>query len=69
LILDLGTRTGDYFLKIYLSALDNDSLKFELEIKKYKAKPITPFLIQNSIAESFCRYLKIALVFDNCYTD
>jgi len=74
--LGLGTRTGDYFLRIYSSAPDNDSLKFELEIKKYKAKQITPFLIQNSfvefensIVESFFRYLKIALVFDTCYTD
>ena len=56
--------------------MNNDSLKFELEIKKYKAKQITPFLIQNSfvefensIVESFFRYLKIALVFDTCYTD
>jgi len=72
--LGLGTRTGDYFLRIYKSA--DDSLKFELEIKKYKSKQLTPFLIsnsfvelENSIAESFFRYLKIALVFDTDYTD
>ena len=72
--LGLGTRTGDYFLRIY--SPDDDSLKFELEIKKYKAKQITPFLIHNSfdefeksIGESFFRYLKTALVFDTCYTD
>jgi hypothetical protein len=47
-----------------------------LEIKKYKAKQMTPFLIHNSfvefeksMVESFFRYLKIALVFDTCYTD
>ena len=72
--LGLGTRTGDYFLRVY--SPDNDYLKFELEIKKYKAKQITPFLILNSFVEfedsivkSFFRYLKIALVFDTCYTD
>ena len=72
--LGLGTRTGDSFLRVYLP--DDDSLKFELEIKKYKAKQMTPFLIHNSfvefeksIVESFFRYLKIALVFDTCYTD
>ena len=74
--LGLGTRTGDYFLRIYSPAPDHSSLKFELEIKKYKAKQLTPFLIHNSfdefeksIRESFFRYLKIALVFDTCYTD
>ena len=73
-ILSLGIQTDNYFLRIYSS--DNDSLKFELEIKKYKAKQITPFLIQNSfvefdnsIVESFFRYLKIALVFDFYYMD
>lgn len=72
--LGLGTRTGDFFLRVYTP--DNISLKFELEIKKYKAKQVTPFLInnyfaefENSIMESFLRYLKIALVFDTCYTD
>ena len=65
--LGLNTRTGDYFLRVY--SPDDDSLKFELEIKKYKAKQITPFLIHNSFVESFFRYLKIALVFDTCYTD
>ena len=72
--LGLGTRTGDYFLRVY--SPNNNSLKFELEIKKYKAKQITPFLIhnsfvefENSIVEAFLRYLKIALVFDTCYTD
>ena len=72
--LGLGTRTGDYFLRIY--SPDDDSLKFELEIKKYKAKQLTPFLIHNSfvefeesIVESFFRYLKIPLVLDTCYTD
>ena len=55
---------------------DDIFLKFELEIKKYKAKQVTPFLInnyfakfENSIVESFLRYLKIALVFNTCYTD
>ena len=72
--LGLGTRTGDYFLRVYLP--DDYSLKFELEIKKYKAKQMTPFLIYNSfvefeksMVESFLRYLKIALVLDTCYTD
>ena len=72
--LGLGTRTGDYFLRVY--SPDDGSLKFELEIKKYKAKQMTLFLIrnsfgefENSIVESFFRYLKIALVFDTCYTD
>ena len=72
--LGLGTRTGDFFLRVYTP--DNISLKFELEIKKYKAKQVTPFLInnyfaefENSIVDSFLRYLKIALVFDTCYTD
>ena len=72
--LALGTRTGDYFLRVY--SPDNISLKFELEIKKYKAKQLTQFLINNcfvefehSIGESFLRYLKIALVFDTPYTD
>jgi len=72
--LGLGTRTGDFFLRVYTP--DNISLKFELEIKKYKAKQVTPFLInnyfaefENSIVDSFLRYLKIALVFDTPYTD
>lgn len=72
--LGLGTRTGDFFLRVYPP--DNISLKFELEIKKYKAKQVTPFLIsncfaefENSLVDSFLRYLKIALVFDTCYTD
>lgn len=72
--LALGTRTGDYFLRVY--SPDNISLKFELEIKKYKAKQLTQFLINNcfvefehSIGESFLHYLKIALVFDTPYTD
>ena len=72
--LGLGTRTGDFFLRVYTP--ENISLKFELEIKKYKAKQVTPFLInnyfaefENSIVDSFLRYLKIALVFDTCYTD
>jgi hypothetical protein len=59
--LGLGTRTSDYFLRVYSS--DDYSLKFELEIKKYKAKQMTPFLIHNSfvefeksIVESFFRY-------------
>ena len=72
--LGLGTRTGDYFLRVY--SPDDYSLKFELEIKKYKTKQMTPFLIHNSfvefeksMVESFFRYLKIALVFDTCYTD
>ena len=72
--LGLGTRTGDFFLRVYTP--DNISLKFELEIKKYKAKQVTPFLInnyfaefENSIVDSFLRYLKIALVFDTCYTN
>lgn len=71
--LGLGTRTGDFFLRVYTQ---NISLKFELEIKKYKAKQVTPFLInnyfaefENSIVDSFLRYLKIALVFDTSYTD
>lgn len=73
--LALGTRTGDYFLRIYASD-DNTFLKFELEIKKYKAKNLTQFLINNcfaefehSIGDSFLRYLKIALVLDTPYTD
>lgn len=45
-ILGLGTRTGDYFLRVY--SPDDYSLKFELEIKKYKTKQMTPFLIHNS---------------------
>ena len=72
--LGLGTRTGDYFLRVY--SPDDYSLKFELEIKKYKTKQMTPFLIHNSFVEfeksmvqSFFRYLSIALVFDTCYTD
>ena len=72
--LGLGTRTGDFFLRVY--SPDDYSLKFELEIKKYKAKQMTPFLIHNSyvefeksMVESFFRYLNIALVFDTCYTD
>jgi hypothetical protein len=72
--LALGTRTGDFFLRVY--SPNNYSLKFELEIKKYKSKQLTPFLIHNSfvdfehsIVEFFFRYLKIALVFDTCYTD
>lgn len=69
--LGLGTRTGDFFLRVYTP--NNISLKFELEIKKYKAKQVTKFLInnyfaefENSIVDSFLRYLKIALVFDTC---
>jgi len=72
--LGLGTRTGDFFPRMYRP--DNISLKLELEIKKYKAKQVRPFLInnyfaefENSIVDSFLRYLKIALVFDTCYID
>lgn len=41
----LGTRTGDFFLRVYTP--DNIFLKFELEIKKYKAKQVTLFLVNN----------------------
>lgn len=73
--LGLGARTGDYFLRIYVTEGDND-LKFELEIKKYKSKSLLKYLINNcfvefekSVVTSFLRYLKIALVFDTPYTD
>jgi hypothetical protein len=73
--LGLGTRTGDYFLRVYVIEGDND-LKFELEIKKYKSKSFLKYLINNcfvefekSVVTSFVRYLKLALVFDTPYTD
>jgi hypothetical protein len=72
--LALGTRTGDFYLRIY--QVTNTSLKFELEVKKYRSKKMTTFLTSNSfnkfehyMTESFLRYLKIALVFDTCFTD
>lgn len=73
--LGLGTRTGDYFLRVYIIK-DNNGLKFELEIKKYKSKSLLKYLINNCFIEfektivlSFVKYLKIALVFDTPYTN
>ena len=73
----LGTRKGDYFLRIYKP--DNNSfLKFELEIKKAKAKSYQSYFLnlhktflqfENLIATRFFQYLKIALILDTELTD
>ena len=73
----LGTRKGDYFLRIYKP--DNNSfLKFELEIKKNKARNYHNYFLnlnqtfsqfEDLIATRFYQYLKVALVLDTELTD
>jgi hypothetical protein len=41
----LGTRKGDYFLRVYRLPGDNSFLKFELEIKKSRAKSYHIYLL------------------------
>ena len=73
----LGTRSGDYFLRIY-KRNENSSLEFELEIKKLRARNYHHYLLdlnqtfsefENLIATRFYQYLKIALVLDTELTD
>ena len=73
----MGTRKGDYFLRIYKPE-DNSFLKFELEIKKAKAKSYHNYLLnldqtflqfENLIATRFYQYLRVALVLDTELTD
>jgi hypothetical protein len=73
----LGTRKGDYFLRIYKPD-DNSFLKFELEIKKAKARNYHNYFLnlnqtflqfENLIATRFYQYLKVALVLDTQLTD
>lgn len=75
----LGTRKGDYFLRIYKPD-DNSFLKFELEIKKAKAKSYQNYFLnldqtqtflqfENLIATRFYQYLRITLVLDTELTD
>lgn len=73
----LGTRKGDYFLRIY-KPNDNSFLKFELEIKKAKARNYHNYFLnldqtflqfENLIATRFYQYLRVALVLDTELTD
>ena len=73
----LGTRKGDYFLRIY-KPNDNSFLKFELEIKKAKARSYHNYFLnldqtflqfENLIATRFYQYLRVALVLDTELTD
>lgn len=73
----LGTRKGDYFLRIYKPD-DNSFGKFELEIKKAKARSYNNYFLnlhqtflqfENLIAKSFYQYLRVALVLDTELTD
>ena len=73
----LGTRKGDYFLRTYKSG-DNSFLKFELEIKKTKARSYHNYFLnldqtfvqfENLIATRFYQYLRVALVLDTELTD
>ena len=72
----LGTRKGDYFLRVYKT--EDNYLKFELEIKKGKAKDYQSYLLklkqtfvefEDLIATRFYEYLKTALVLDTEFTD
>ena len=72
----LGTRKGDYFLRIYRT--EDNFLKFELEIKKGKAKHFQSYFLQltqtfvefeDLVARRFYQYLKVALVLDTECTD
>ena len=73
----LGTRKGDYFLRIYKPD-DNSFLKFELEIKKAKARNYHNYFLnlnqtfsqfEDLIATRFYQYLRVALVLDTELTD
>lgn len=73
----MGTRKGDYFLRIYKPD-DNSFLKFELEIKKTKARNYHNYFLnldqtflqfENLIATRFYQYLRVALVLDTELTD
>lgn len=73
----LGTRKGDYFLRTYKPG-DNSFLKFELEIKKTKARSYHNYFLnlhqtflqfENLIATRFYQYLRVALVLDTELTD
>lgn len=68
---------GNYFLRIYKPD-DNSFLKFELEIKKTKAKSYNTYFLnfdqtflqfENLIAICFYQYLRVALVLDTELTD
>ena len=72
----LGTRKKDYFLRIYKPD-DNSFLKFELEIKKAKARNYHNYFLnldqtflqfKNLIATRFYQYLGVALVVDTEYS-
>lgn len=72
----IGTRKGDYFLRVYETK--DKFLKFELEIKKGKAKdyqiylsklPETFLEFEDLIATRFYQYLKTSLVLDTEFTD
>jgi hypothetical protein len=72
----VGTRKGDYFLRVYRTK--DNFLKFELEIKKAKAKAYQSYLLklpqtflefEDLVATRFYQYLKLALVLDTEYTD
>jgi hypothetical protein len=72
----LGSRKGDYFLRIYRT--EDNFLKFELEIKKGKANHFQSYFLQltqtfvefeDLVAIRFYQYLKVALVLDTECTD
>ncbi len=73
----LGTRKNDYFLRTYKPG-DNSFLKFELEIKKAKARSYHNYFLnlhqtflqfENLIATHFYQYLRVALVLNTELTD
>jgi len=70
----ITSRTGENFLRVYKNKLG--LLKFELEIKKGKARNYTNLFTQycfgdfeTEICDGFYRYLKASLVLDTLYTD
>ena len=73
--LAIGKRENAYYRRIYKM---DSALKFELEIKKSKAKSYHNYLLnlnqtfpefENLIVRNFYQYLKIALVLDTKFTN
>lgn len=72
----IGTRKGDCFLRVCRT--EDNFLKFELEIKKGRAKncqdclsklPQTFTEFEDLTAARFCRHLEVALVLDTKFAD
>lgn len=69
----LGTRKSDYSARIYSK---DSALKFELEIKKLKAKDLGDLVLRNSLLEfervvvkNFFNYFSKSLNLETCFTD